>query len=124
MDLLSLLPSDNAAIQLKHPVSKVDLEGVTISVSGHDSATFKNAIKERAKAQMSRKSAEIDFSTNDKEAIELLAKCTVGWSGITEGSKELPFTFANAVYIYTKYNWIREQIDAAIGDRSNFFMSA
>jgi len=124
MDLLNLLPSDNAAITLKHPVSKNELEGMTISVSGHDSAAFKNAIKERAKAQMSRKSAEIDFSTNDKEAIELLAKCTVGWSGITEGSKELPFTFANAVYIYAKYNWIREQIDAAIGDRSNFFMSA
>lgn len=124
MDLLSLLPSDNAAIQLKHPVSKADLDGMTISVSGHDSATFKNAIKERAKAQMSRKTTDVDFTANDKEAVELLAKCTTGWTGITEGGKELQFTVANAIYIYTKYNWIREQIDAAIGDRANFFMSA
>jgi hypothetical protein len=97
---------------------------MTISVSGHDSATFKNAIKERAKAQMSRKSADVDFIANDKEAVELLAKCTTGWTGITEGGKELPFSTANAIYIYTKYNWIREQIDNAIGDRANFFMSA
>ena len=124
MDLLNLLPSDNAAITLKHPVSKSELEGMTISVSGHDSATFKNAIKERAKAQMSRKSADVDFIANDKEAVELLAKCTTGWTGITEGGKELPFSLANAIYIYTKYNWIREQIDNAIGDRANFFMSA
>lgn len=124
MDLLSLLPADNASIQLKHPVSKTDLDGMTISVSGHDSATFKNAIKERAKAQMSRKTTDVDFTANDKEAVELLAKCTTGWTGITEGGKELPFSIANAIYIYTKYNWIREQIDAAIGDRANFFMSA
>ena len=87
MDLLNLLPSDNAAITLKHPVSKNELEGMTISVSGHDSATFKNAIKERAKAQMSRKSADVDFIANDKEAVELLAKCTTGWTGIAKAEK-------------------------------------
>lgn len=124
MDLSTLLPKDSAAIKLKHPVSGSIIDDVEISITGHDSATFKNAIKARAKAQIARKKGDVDFEANDKESIELLATCTTGWCGISEGGKELPFSFANAVYIYTKYNWIREQVDIAIGDRANFFTPA
>jgi len=124
MDLSTLLPKNDAVIQLKHPVTGEFLPDIEVQIVGHDSPVFKNAIKARAKAQIARKSKELDLNANERDTIELLAQCTLGWTGITEGGKELPFSTANAVYIYTKYNWIREQIDNAIGDRSHFFINA
>ena len=123
MDLLQLLPSDYFELTLKHPVSGDELDA-TIKVYGKDSSVFQNAIKQRAKAQIARKSKDIDLDANDKDSIELLADCTQGWSGIAEGSKELVFSRDAAIALYTKYKWIREQIDIAIGDRANFFINA
>lgn len=123
MDLLQLLPVDSIAIKLKHPVTGDELDA-TINVFGKDSSVFQNAIKQRAKAQIARKSKDIDLDANDKDSIELLADCTQGWSGIAEGSKELVFSRDAAIVLYTKYKWIREQIDIAIGDRANFFINA
>jgi hypothetical protein len=123
MDLLQLLPVDCVDVKLKHPVTGVELDA-TINVFGKDSSVFQNAIKQRAKAQIARKSKDIDLDANDKDSIELLADCTQGWSGIAEGSKELVFSRDAAITLYTKYKWIREQIDIAIGDRANFFINA
>lgn len=123
MDLLQLLPVDCVDVKLKHPVTGVELDA-TIKVYGKDSSVFQNAIKQRAKAQIARKSKDIDLEANDKDSIELLADCTQGWSGIAEGSKELVFSRDAAIALYTKYKWIREQIDIAIGDRANFFTNA
>ena len=123
MDLLQLLPVDCVDVKLKHPVSGDELDA-TIKVYGKDSSVFQNAIKQRAKAQIARKSKDIDLDANDKDSIELLADCTQGWSGISEGGKQIECTRSNAVDIYTKYKWIREQVDIAIGDRANFFINA
>lgn len=123
MDLLQLLPSDYFELTLKHPVSGDELDA-KIKVYGKDSSVFQNAIKARAKAQIARKSKDIDLEANDKDSIELLADCTQGWSGIAEGSKEIVFSRDAAIALYTKYKWIREQIDIAIGDRANFFINA
>jgi len=123
MDLLQLLPVDCVEVKLKHPVTGAELDA-TIKVYGKDSSVFQNAIKQRAKAQIARKSKDIDLDANDKDSVELLADCTQGWSGIAEGSKELVFSRDTAIALYTKYKWIREQIDIAIGDRANFFINA
>ena len=123
MDLLQLLPVDCVDVKLKHPVSGDELDA-TIKVYGKDSSVFQNAIKQRAKAQIARKPKDIDLESNEKDSIELLADCTQGWSGISEGGKQIECTRSNAVDIYTKYKWIREQVDIAIGDRANFFINA
>ena len=59
MDLLQLLPVDCVDVKLKHPVTGVELDA-TIKVYGKDSSVFQNAIKQRAKAQITRKSKDID----------------------------------------------------------------
>lgn len=123
MDLLQLLPVDCVDVKLKHPVTGVELDA-TIKVYGKDSSVFQNAIKQRAKAQIARKSKDIDLESNEKDSIELLSDCTHGWSGISEGGKEFVFSRDAAIVLYTKYKWIREQIDIAIGDRANFFINA
>ena len=114
---------EGAELRVAHPTTGEDL-GITITMIGTDSKTFRDISKSRATASLKKKTREIDLDQNESEAVELLAKCTKGWSGITENGKEVAFSYDNAVDIYTKYIWLREQIDRFMADRSNFLPSA
>ena len=114
---------EGAELRVAHPTTGEDL-GITITLIGTDSKTFRDISKSRATASLKKKTREIDLDQNESDAVELLAKCTKGWSGITENGKEVAFSFDNAVQLYTKYLWLREQIDRFMADRSNFLPSA
>ena len=114
---------EGAELRVAHPTTGEDL-GITITLIGTDSKTFRDISKSRATASLKKKTREIDLDQNESDAVELLAKCTKGWAGITENGKEVVFSFDNAVQLYTKYLWLREQIDRFMADRSNFLPSA
>ena len=114
---------EGAELRVAHPTTGEDL-GITITLIGTDSKTFRDISKSRATASLKKKTREIDLDQNESDAVELLAKCTKGWTGITENGKEVAFSFDNAVQLYTKYLWLREQIDRFMADRSNFLPSA
>ena len=114
---------EGAELRVAHPTTGEDL-GITITLIGTDSKTFRDISKSRATASLKKKSREIDLDQNEQDSIELLARCTKGWSGITENGKEIAFSYDNAVQLYTKYLWLREQIDRFMADRSNFLPSA
>lgn len=114
---------EGAELHVAHPTTGEDL-GIKITLIGTDSKTFRDISKSRATASLKKKSREIDLDQNEAESVELLAKCTKGWSGITEGGVEVKFSYENAVKLYTKYLWLREQIDRFMADRSNFLPSA
>ena len=114
---------EGAELHVAHPTTGEDL-GITITLIGTDSKTFRDISKSRATASLKKKTREIDLDQNESDAVELLAKCTKGWTGITENGKEVAFSDDNAVQIYTKYLWLREQIDRFMADRSNFLPSA
>ena len=119
MDLLQLLPVDSIA-KIKTPVTGDELDA-TINVFGKDSSVFQNAIKQRAKAQIARKSKDIDLDANEKTALSF-------WQIVQKVGQVLPkvakslFLAVMLLLFYTlNTKWIREQIDIAIGDRANFF---
>ena len=114
---------EGAELRVAHPSTGEDL-GITITLIGTDSKTFRDISKSRATASLKKKTREIDLDQNESDAVELLAKCTKGWTGITENGKEVAFSYDNAVQLYTKYLWLREQIDRFMADRSNFLPSA
>ena len=114
---------EGAELRVAHPTTGEDL-GITITLIGTDSKTFRDISKSRATASLKKKTREIDLDQNEQDSIELLARCTKGWSGITENGKDIPFNHENAVELYTKYVWLREQIDRFMADRSNFLPSA
>ena len=114
---------EGAELRVAHPTTGEDL-GITITLIGTDSKTFRDISKSRATASLKKKTREIDLDQNESDSVELLAECTKGWSGITENGKEIVFSFENAVQLYTKYLWLREQIDRFMADRSNFLPSA
>ena len=114
---------EGAELRVAHPTTGEDL-GIKITLIGTDSKTFRDISKSRATASLKKKTREIDLDQNESDAVELLAKCTKSWSGITENGKEVAFSYDNAVKLYTKYLWLREQIDRFMADRSNFLPSA
>lgn len=95
-----------------------------ITIQGSDSDAFQafRLEKEREMVEKVQRKEEVKLSTeeNRKETIETLTRFTLGWYGLTEGGKPLPFTIENAKMLYTKYPAIREQIDRAMVDRTNF----
>ena len=114
---------EGAELRVAHPTTGEDL-GIVITLIGTDSKTFRDISKIRATMALKKKTREIDLNQNEQDSIELLARCTKGWSGITENGKDIPFSHENAVELYTKYLWLREQIDRFMADRSNFLPSA
>ena len=114
---------EGAELRVAHPTTGEDL-GITITLIGTDSKTFRDISKSRATASLKKKTREIDLDQNESDAVELLAKCTKGWPGITENGKQVAFSYENAVQLYTKYLWLREQIDRFMADRANFLPSA
>jgi hypothetical protein len=116
--------NNGAEIELFHPTEGTDLD-IHIGLLGKDSDKFR-----QVQAQQGRKRTQklqktgfrigIGADEIEQDAIELLASVTTGWRNMVMGGKEVPFSYENAVVIYTKYPWIREQVDAAVGDRSRF----
>lgn len=101
---------------------------VTIKVLGQDSKVWKthNRDEQRKRTQkMVRKGGRnIDFTVSDEQRCEMLAKCTISWSGIDSGKDPLEFSYENAYNLYLSESWVADQVDAFITDRANFFTSA
>ena len=131
MDLNTLNLSEGADIgntmEVKHPVTDEVLlddnkKPVTITLLGSDSTVLRDAMKNRARKQLrTKKSQSFDVDEAEKIGCEMLATCTVGWSGISENGSSVQFSHEAATDLYLKYQWLRQQVDEFINDRENFF---
>jgi len=121
---------EGAEVILEHPVTGEPLEHdgkpMSIKVSGTDSAAYRKKQRElhNRRLQKIAKGRKPDFTNSDSEACELLAACTIGWSGIVAGGEVVKFSQSEARSLYEQHAWIREQVDLFIGDRANFFTIA
>lgn len=70
---------------------------------------------------MQKKGATTNYSAADieRDAIELLSKCTKEWN-ITYGGETPKLTPAKAKEIYTEVFWLRSQVEEAMGDSLDF----
>lgn len=120
-----LCNSGSADMVVTHPVTgealKHDGKDVIISLYGKDSDIARKAMKQAAQKALNKRIQRTDIDNAIGNAASLLASCTAGWSGITEGGKVVEFSHEAACELYTKYHWLREQVDEFIGDRANFF---
>ena len=112
-------------VQLYHPGTNEDL-GVTIQVLGKDSDEFQKISRAQSKKRMERMSKGgfrnpvVSPEEVEQDNLNLLAAVSRGWNNVIVDGKPLPFSKENALMLYERFPWIREQIDAAIGDRANF----
>lgn len=122
-----------ADMELVHPVSdepmlQDDGSKITIKLLGTDSKAYRNKNRDFQRQRIAKmtktRSKTIDYTVSDEEACELLAECTIGWSGILVDGVLVEFSKAAAEELYMKFGWIREQVDVFIGNRANFLPPA
>lgn len=142
MDLLSLDPTSAAnqgnPLTLLHPADRTPLTGddgkaLTITLLGKDSDIFIKAerIIRNKRMELLKKGGKFSAAEEDQEAWETLARCTTGWSGIPQGwidgatdSAPAEFSFVNAVKLYGRMRWVKEQVDEFVGTRENFLKAS
>ena len=127
---VSALADAGITVQLRHPATgeklfndKKEPEPMTIVVAGSDSALFRGELKARIRqANLNKKRKDdVDIEEIERRGVELIAKCTLSWSGLQLDGKDLPFSYQAAVKLYGEHSWIKEQVDAAMADRSELF---
>lgn len=104
--------------------SRRDKEGnpVTITVLGLDSEVYRKAQRRNTNKRFARRNpTKITAEELDVEALDVLAVCTVGWSGFTDRTgAPVPCTPANARALYEQAPEVRDQVDRFINDRASF----
>jgi hypothetical protein len=114
-------------VMLYHPKTREDT-GAVITILGRDSDKFREITNAQSRRRVNKMqkggfrgaNSALTPEELEKEQIDLLAGCTLGWSGINREGVPLEFSVENAKAIYRGFPWIREQVDEAMGDRANF----
>jgi hypothetical protein len=143
-DLDTVAASDKGAeIELMHPATK-EPTGIFIGLLGKHSTVFQSIVNERTNQRLkdealrAKRNKDFEPVTAEKvidRAVELLAACSTHWRTVTKDSsgkvveeapsitlrgEVLPFNANNAIRIYKAMPWVREQVDAGVGDLENF----
>jgi len=124
LDSLSL--KDIVSLQLRHPVSDEllfteDGKPVEIVLHGTSSKEYRNAITAMQNRALKRGKKQASAEVMKEEGIELLVACSAKANNISYGGKPVgdDDTF-RALYGDAKFSWLKDQVDAGLGDVSNF----
>lgn len=115
-------------VRIYHPGTNEDLD-IVINILGKDSDEFQKVSRAQNKKRMAKmtkggfRNTAVPVEEIEQDSIQLLAACTKSWSGIVVDGKPVEFSQDNAVMIYERFPWIKEQVDVAMGDRANFIKS-
>ncbi len=114
------LAEKGSALELRHPVTMEKL-GATILLAGADSHIYRNAQQKIAERRLAGgKPGTPNLDGMLAEGIDLLATCTLGWENIIVEGESINFTRDEVVELYTRFIWIKEQVDRFIHDRANY----
>lgn len=117
-----------ARFEIRHPVTNKPL-GSFVSVYGRDSTVFRDHIREtqneriRQAAMLRKRAIEPDLPTmeeQEKEVVDLLVAATADFDNVILDGAPLSFSPDNARRLYTRFPWLRGQVDRAIGDVQSF----
>jgi len=115
-------------VQIYHPGTNEDL-GITIRVLGKDSDEFRRISQAQSKKRLSKmtkggfRNATVSPEEIEQDALDLLASVTKSWNNVVIDGQPVGFSKENALMVYERFPWIKEQVDTAIGDRANFIPS-
>ena len=118
-------------LDIRHPATgellkygKDDSKTMHLLVFGRDSDTYRKhqrkLLDKRLKEQQKFRQIKMTAAQLEDEGIEQLAIVTVGGAVFLDG-KEVAIDQNNAAELYREYPWIREQVDAWVEDRGNFY---
>lgn len=115
-------------MEVIHPITDEPLrhngEPVTIMLIGAEATEIRNEMRRRSSAyaaRLNKRRGSIPVEEQVRIASELCAKATKGWDNVYENGQPVEFSEDNAIMMYSKYTWLREQVDTFINDRANFY---
>lgn len=119
------LQEDGMAVDIVNPSGKST--GLKIMIYGPDSSRAEQAVKELASEIERDTAADGDLGGDTPEAqkkrsIAYLAKITKGWN-VPIGADRLAYSEENARTLYTKYPFIKDQVQFKADRRSLFIKS-
>lgn len=130
MDLMNIGKiKETTDVTLYNPITSEillneDGSDMTITVHGPYSKKYKSiahAQQNRRLQKAQRTGGKLNLSAEEIEAaaLDLLIKCVDGWN-ITLGGEQPDCTEAKVREVFTELPWVREQVDAALGDAQAF----
>lgn len=114
------------SVDLAHPLTGETLEddkgkNISIKILGRDSAKWQQVQKRNAAKNANKyRNGKVPEAEVERQVRDLLAECTVSWSGIVYNEEILKCNKENALMIYEKRSWIAEQMLEAAADRANY----
>jgi hypothetical protein len=106
------------------PMKEEDGAEIWIRLAGPESTYYQTASRASTNRRLQRRQFRATADELEHERIELLAACTLAWSGIVVHGERLGCSTETAKRLYREFRWLREQVDAFIEDRGNFFQIA
>lgn len=102
--------------------SKVDGSRVVLTLVGTDSPQFQAQQRINRERAAARKAEGREPTQDEKDGDfwDLLAACTLGWTGVAFDGEPAELTRDNARALYAGHAWVREQVDAFVVKRGNF----
>jgi len=130
-DLASLAPKDTFELQLRHPVSEELLfadEGKTKPVEiilwGTSSKAYRNALTKMQNRNLKRSDKQRTAEVMREEGVELLVACSQGAKNLALNGVDISSADDfRKLYSDDKYDWLKAQVDKALGDVSNFIQA-
>ena len=111
-----------ADCEILHPVTEEKLDMV-ITLVGSESKTFKKASRAAQQKHVKKGKRRITIDEMEEDGIVILARCTMGWRGVVIEGKQIECNFENAKMLYTRFPFIKKQVDVFVGDLENFTKS-
>ena len=130
MDLMNIgTTKETTDVTLYNPINSEILKNedgseMTITVHGPYSKKYKaisHAQQNRRLQKAQRTGGKLNLSAEEIEAaaLDLLVKCVDDWN-ITLGGEQPNCTEAKVREVFETLPWVREQVDAALGDTQAF----
>lgn len=107
--------------ELGDPALDADGNPVTVTVAGEYSNKYRKAEEWQRKTLMRLRGKEQTGAESIAMQSELVARCTLAWSGFMQNGAVLPFTTANATMAFSKLPFVRKRVESAMSDHASFF---
>jgi multidrug efflux pump subunit AcrB len=132
-ELNSLALSDETTFQLNHPVTEMPLfapvkkgedpesKPVQVTVKGEASAAYRKAVDAMMKKAAKRGKRDATPDEMREQSVEFLTSLSVRIDNLTlDGEPVDTAEVFRKLYSDAKYDWVKKQVNEAIGDTASF----
>lgn len=126
-DISSLAKHDSATLQLRHPATDellyaddAQTKPLEIELYGTSSKQYRKALMSMQNARLKRGKKVMSAEAISDESIDLLVTCSIKANNFEYKGKPVEGETFRELYNDPSFNWLKDQVDEAIGDVQTF----